>query len=512
MPFAREALAYLRRHPDFAAMTLVAVPLSAADPQTLLADTRRAQTAGADVVEWRLDTCLKLGADLATIIAAIPQAALPVLATLRDHSERGDWQGSPAERDRWLTAADAAGAAYIDIELATLTAWRPATARLILSSHDFTGIGHDLPGKIAAMRAAGGLPKIAITARDAADLALIHDLLAATPAGSDLIALAMGEHGLPSRLLAGVWGGFLTFARLGDQAGSAPGQPTVGDLLGIYRLKTQRRDWKVLGVIGSPIAHSLSPHIHNAALAANGIPAVYVPFRVEDAPAFWAACGGWIAGLSITIPHKQALQPAMATLAPLAKAIGAMNTIVHSTTTVGANTDAGAIIACVEGAAGTLTGKTVLCLGAGGVGRAIAHALASRGAKIVIANRTAERATELAAEVGGQAVAWDAATGVAYDVLVNGTAQGMGKPDESPWPAAAHRPGTVVFDTVYVPLETRLLREAKAAGATVVAGLDMFILQAADQYGRFTGQAAPQDLMRATALGRLTALPAKEDS
>jgi shikimate 5-dehydrogenase len=182
-----------------------------------------------------------------------------------------------------------------------------------------------------------------------------------------------------------------------------------------------------------------------------------------------------------------------------------MNTIATvAGVTQGGNTDAAAIIACVEGAAGTLRGQIVLCLGAGGVGRAIAHALASRGAQVVILNRTHARALELAREVGGRAVTQAEALTVAYDVLVNGTAMGMGKPDESPWPAAAHRPGTVVFDTVYTPLTTRLLHDAQAAGARTVPGLDMFILQAAEQYRRFTGREPDVVLMRATALARLS--------
>ena len=495
-------------------MTLVAVPLSAKTPDALLADTVRAAAAGADLVEWRLDTCQHLGASPDEVIAAIPRSPLPVLLTIRHADETGAWTGSASERCRLLQAADAAGAAYIDIEfahLADLGTWRPQRARLILSAHDFSGMGSDLVGLVERMRAAGGLPKIAVTADDASDLAPVRDLLVSRT--GDLIALAMGEHGLPSRLLAGVWGSFLTFARLDEQAGSAPGQPTVTELVGRYRIHAQRPDWRILGVIGSPIAHSLSPHIHNAVLAQDGVPAVYVPFRVEDPVAFWTSCGPWIHGLSITIPHKHALLKHVDVVEPLVTSIGAMNTIAKVDGKAhGGNTDAAAIIACVEGAfvqsaRGNLHGKTVLCLGAGGVGRAIAHALASRGAKLVIVNRTHARAVELAAEVGGRAVTEAEAYHMPYDVLVNGTAVGMSKgsarPLESPWPAARHRAGSVVFDTVYTPLTTRLLHDAQAAGAITVPGLDMFILQAAEQYRRFTGREPDTALMRATALARL---------
>jgi 3-dehydroquinate dehydratase/shikimate dehydrogenase len=481
----------------------------------LLALTAEARAAGAEVIEWRIDTCLAAGAVAAELIAAIPSSPLPVLWTIRHASESGSWQESIVAREALCAAADAAGAAYIDLELAQLGTWRPTRARLILSYHDFTGMGQDLPGKIAAMRAANGLPKIAVMARDGRDLAVIHDLLARRQ--GDLIALAMGEHGLPSRLLAGVWGGFLTFARLADQAGSAPGQPTVGELIGMYRLREQRPGWPVYGVIGSPIAHSLSPLIHNAALAHDRAAGVYVPFRVEDPVAFWAACGDWISGLSITIPHKEAWFDIGKQLGWIieedAKRAGAANTLykVQDGLIRVANTDAVAIRGLIE-SAGSIAGKTLICLGAGGVARAIVYMGLAAGAKVVIVNRTRERAEALARELrpGNDAqdsrltvMELDQAVLEPFDVLVNGTAIGMKDPLSSPWPAERHRPGSLVFDTVYTPLETRLLREAAAAGARTVRGLDMFIQQAAMQYFRFTGRLAPIAVMRAAALSRL---------
>ena len=498
---------------DFA-MTLVAVPVSAPNAAILLARTAEAQAAGADVIEWRIDTCLAEGAVASELIAAIPSSPLPVLWTIRHASESGLWQDSSAAREALCAAADAAGAAYIDLELAHLGTWRPSRARLILSYHDFTGMGQDLPGKIAAMRAAGGLPKIAVMARDGRDLAVIHDLLARRQ--GELIALAMGEHGLPSRLLAGVWGSFLTFARLADQAGSAPGQPTVGDLLGMYRLREQQPSWPVYGVIGSPIAHSLSPLIHNAALAHDRAAGVYVPFRVEDPVAFWAACGERLSGLSVTIPHKETflelgLQSGWI-VEEDAKRIGATNTLYRSSGVPRlANTDAVAIRAIIE-SAGSIAGKTLICLGAGGVARSIAYMGHLAGANVVIVNRTVERAEALAAELtptntfSGTRVKVmniQEAVDLDYDVLVNGTSIGMRNPLATPWPADRHRPGSLVFDTVYTPLDTRLLRDATAAGAHTVRGLEMFISQAQNQYWRFTGRPAPVAVMRAAALSRL---------
>lgn len=473
-------------------MTLVAVPLSAAAVDTLLADTHRAQAAGADLVEWRLDTAVKLGADPLALIAAIPRSPLPVLVTVRHANEKGDWNGTEAERFALLAAADQAGAAYIDVELAHDQGWRPAHARLILSSHDFSGMGEDLVGKLAEMERRGAIAKVAVTARDASDLNLVRDLLLAKP--GKRIVLAMGEHGLSSRLLAGVWGGLLTFARLPDQAGSAPGQPSVSDLVGLYRLHAQRPGWRIFGVVGNPIGHSLSPHLHNPCLAQVGAEAVYVPLLVTDFARFWADCGAWIAGLSVTIPHKEALLAVGGAngwvIEDAPRRIGAANTLYRAADGAPrlANTDAVAIRTLLE-THGSLAGKTLLCLGAGGVARAIAFVGGVAGATVVIANRTLDRAQALAAEVrGARAVTFADAESVAYDILVNGTSVGMKDPANSPWPARLQRPGTVVFDTVYIPFETRLLREARAAGATVIPGLGMFIGQAADQFRRFTGQ------------------------
>jgi len=451
-------------------MVQVAVPIAAADPAAVVALAAQAKAEGADLVELRLDRGARLAQGhgaLDAIVATIPRLALPVLATVRHASEHGEWDGSEAERLALLAVADEIGAAWVDIELARYDPrQRPQRARLILSHHDFAGMGGDLAAVIARMRAQGAdVAKVAVTPSDAADLAVIEALH--HRADGALIAIAMGEHGLPSRLLAGAWGAAFTFARLSDDAGSAPGQPTVRELVGRYRVRQQGPGTRIYGVIGNPIAHSLSPLIHNAAFAHLGLDAVYVPFLVGDPVAFWQACSGWIDGLSITIPHKHDLLTRVDRLEPLAQRIGA-----------------------------------------GGVSRAIAFAVAERGATVLIANRGHDRAQELADEVGGEACALDAAPQRRYDVLINGTSVGMGgrdhpSPSESPWPRAGHHRDSVVFDTVYTPLETALIKEAQMAGATTVCGLSMFIGQALGQFSRWTGREAPEGLLYRLALERL---------
>jgi 3-dehydroquinate dehydratase/shikimate dehydrogenase len=493
-------------------MVSIAVPISAADAEGVLTLGRHAQAAGADLVEVRLDTCVKLGADPAAVVAILPKLALPAILTIRHESENGDWQATDIDRVRLYNEAMRLGVAWIDIELAQFQALtsvglvRNKATKLILSYHDFDGMGSDLPGRIAAMKNAGAdWPKVAVRPADAADLAVVRDLYQTTK--GPLVAIAMGEHGLPSRLLAGVWGAALTFARLDGDVGSAPGQPTVGELLKLYRVNSQNAQTKVYGVIGSPVSHSLSPLIHNTAFIHHKLNAVYVPFRVEDAVAFWRACGEWIDGLSITIPHKTTLIGQMHTIEDLARRIGAMNTVYRDRDLkpCGANTDALAVISCVEEQICSVKGRVVLVLGAGGVGRAIGVAMKDRGARVIIANRTADKAKDLADEIGAEYMTLDQALSVEFDVLVNGTSAGMGKPDESPWPTDHHRADSVVFDTVYHPLETRLLRDAQRAGARTVGGLEMLLRQALGQYQRWTGRDAPEHLMMRACLDRLGA-------
>jgi len=488
-------------------MTAIVVSIAAADVAELIQQSQQAQAQGADLVEVRLDTSAELAGSrviLADLVAAIPRLALPALVTLRHIDEGGSWAGEPVERLDLYAQADAVGAAYVDVELAHDDGWRPQRAGLVLSQHDFHGMGGDLEGAIRAMHAAGAtVAKIAVTPDDAADLAMVERLYRHSP--GPLCAIAMGEVGLPSRLLAGCWGAAFTFARLDGTAGSAPGQPTARELAGLYRLKSQGHDTRIFGVIGNPIRHSLSPLIHNTALIEQGVDAVYVPFLVRDAAAFWRACGRFIDGLSITIPHKHDLIPLMDRADPLVQRIGAMNTIWRDGDghTVGTNTDAVAAIACVESQVGSLEGRRAVLLGAGGVARAVAFALAERGAQVTIANRSAERAATLAREMGGQVADVATASAAPWDVLINGTSVGMEAPADSPWPTDAHHPDRVVFDTVYTPLETRLLRDAQAVGARTVGGLDMFIGQAAEQYRRFVGRDAPIEAMHRVALERL---------
>lgn len=265
-----------------------------------------------------------------------------------------------------------------------------------------------------------------------------------------------------------------------------------------------------LGIIGSPVAHSLSPAIQGAALRAAGLDATYERWETPlgALPARVAALRERdCLGANVTIPHKQAVLPLLDEVAPLAAAIGAVNTIVNDGGRLtGHNTDGGGFVAALEEAGFAPAGKRFLLAGAGGAARGIAFALRDAGAaSIAIANRTPERAEALAAAVGAGAVPFDAPP-AGYDCAVNCTSAGMhgsGAEDALPFDPAAADAGTFAVDIVYAPEETPLLRAAREAGLPALGGLPMLIHQGALAFALWTGRPAPLDAMREAARAAL---------
>ncbi len=261
---------------------------------------------------------------------------------------------------------------------------------------------------------------------------------------------------------------------------------------------------KVHGIIGNPVGHSLSPAMHNAAFDALAMNRVYVAFAVSDLAAAIAGIRGLgLAGLSVTIPHKQEIIPFLDQVEPVATAIGAVNTVVvdderlvgHNTDWVGANT---ALATVME-----LKGRRVVILGAGGAARAVGFGLKEAGAEVVIVNRGRDRGLALARELDADFVPLTGVDMVSGDGLVNATSVGM-EPDSDriPLPGEMLAKFAVVMDIVYAPVETRLLREAVAAGCRVVNGLEMLLFQGAAQFELWTGEAAPLEAMRGVLTGR----------
>jgi 3-dehydroquinate dehydratase/shikimate dehydrogenase len=283
-------------------------------------------------------------------------------------------------------------------------------------------------------------------------------------------------------------------------------------MINIFRHNNVKPETAVYGVVADPVGHSLSPQIHNAAFGAEGMDAIYVPFRVpfdtlgqfvEDVPRLG------IRGLSVTIPHKEGIAKFLTKVDPAVKGIGAVNTVLFKDDQVlGYNTDYKAAMDCLENALGgaakpgkpsPLENKRVLVLGAGGVARAVMYGLQRRGAKTTIASRTKSRAQYLADSFGARCVEWQARHISDTEVIVNCTPVGMHpNVDETPFNKSHLKPAMVVFDTVYNPESTLLLKEARSHGCRIVTGVEMFIRQAALQFLLFTGKEAPEPLMRET--------------
>jgi len=274
----------------------------------------------------------------------------------------------------------------------------------------------------------------------------------------------------------------------------------------------------VCGIIGDPIEHTMSPVMHNAAFQKLGLDFVYLPFQVKKEELGQAVAGMRalnIKGLNVTIPHKVAIIPFLNKLDPLAEKIGAINTIVNNGGVLtGYNTDATGFLQALLEQGVEPEGKTTVILGAGGASRAISFILAERGAHLVILNRQSGRAEDLSRRIaqvfekeitalalGEQNLADVLARA---DILINTTSVGMSPDvDKTPVPAKLLKPGLVVFDIVYNPAKTRLLREAEAAGAKTINGLDMLVWQGALAFEKWTGRKVPLDLMKREAIKAL---------
>lgn len=523
-------------------MTHLAVSIFVDELAAAIAAARAAADAGADLVEYRID---RFTDDLAAVTALVEMSPLPCIITCRPAWEGGEYQGDDEDRLAVFAAAVAGvhQPAYLDVELAAWQRsprWRERLLKiihgdaaealpigLILSSHDFEQRPRDLYQKVRAMAEAedGRVIKVAWQARSLRDNLEAFELL--EQQYKPTIALCMGRFGLPSRVLAKKFGALLTFAALDAEDVTAPGQPTLEELTRLYRWGALRRSTQVFGVIGWPVGHSRSPAIHNAGFDATGYDGVYLPLPIPpEYEHFKATVGAWLdfapvdfRGASVTIPHKHNLlrfvRERGGEIEPLAETIGAANTLTvrGDGSLYASNTDyAAALDAVCDGLhieRAELASQRVAVIGAGGAAQAIVAGFAHYGAQVTIYNRTLERAEALAARFAasaGQVAAapLEALPQADYHVLINCTPVGMHpNVDASPleqaaaWgPGLPGLPGVVVFDTIYNPAETRLLREAKAAGCQTISGVEMFVRQAAAQFELWTGLPAPLDAFR----------------
>jgi 3-dehydroquinate dehydratase/shikimate dehydrogenase len=552
-------------------LLVVAIPVEHASEVPEALETAAAEVrAGARLVEWRVDALAEESDALQAIGRLVRESPAPCVVTIRCLAEGGAYRGSDMDRVSLLEAIGTAdpGPRYLDVELATLQ--RSANLRqkvllavdhdrqvrdlktgLVVSVHDFQGRPADLVRRLSDMWSdpACAVAKVAWRARSVRDCVEAFELLRQAP--KPTTAICMGPFGLPSRVLAPKFGAFITYAKAEGEMGTAPGQLTVRQLRQLYRFDRIGTATRVFGVVGWPVEHSLSPRLHNAGFDATGFDGVHLPLPV---PAAWEHFKATLAtlldfgpldlrGLSVTIPHKEHLvrwiRERGGTLDVVSQRCGAANTLLVDPTggVRGVNTDAPAAAGALAAGMGwdpapserlasgesptqvpggpdvrqAWGGLRVAVLGAGGAARAVAAGLSLCGARVVVFNRTHERAESIERDLhrrplpgGGEShvVAGrpDTLACGCFHAFVQCTSLGMeGGPDAqgNPLPDEVPLDDTVtVMDTIYRPRRTPLVRMATSRGARVVDGTAMFVRQAELQFGLFTAQPAPPGLFR----------------
>ena len=517
-------------------MTYLAVPIRVVDYEQAFRAARQAAREGAEMLELRLDYLVEATIEnVSRIVSDIKQLQLPMIATCRPDWEGGYFTGDETLRESIIMQALKAGADFVDIEYAAFKQsgsnvrelLTTVPQKVIVSAHYIErapAVFNKMWASIAKSKP--GVGKIAYRAGNILDNFGVLDLLhAKKEAQVPAIALAMGSAGIVSRLLAKKLGAFLSFAGLEEGAETAAGQVSIRDMKEIYRWDVIDAATKVYGVIGYPVGHSMSPAVHNAGFDSVDFNGLYLPLEVEPQyEVFRDFLDGirerkWLdfKGVSVTIPHKEnALQYVRergGTLAPLATKLKAANTLVFDEEgkVVGYNTDYDGALEAITSAIGAervdLQGIRAAVLGAGGVARAVVGGLCDARAQVTIYNRTVEKARRLAEEFGCNYASLNELqethglrthpTKLEARLVVNATSIGMyPNVDESVLAAEQIRPGMIVMDTVYNPMETKLLRLARQAGAKVVDGVSMFINQAAGQFELFTQRPAPKGVMR----------------
>lgn len=470
----------------------------------MIAEHRHLVEQGAELVELRLDYIN----GPVNVRRLLTDRAGPVIVTCRRERDGGKYVGSEEDRLLLLRTAIVEGAEYVDLEDDIAAGvMRYGKTKRVISYHDFRKTPEDLAGLHARLASLDAdIVKLATVANHPQDnirmLHLVRDSQTATA------GLCMGNIGTPSRILGAKFGCAFTYATFHHERALAPGQLSFEQMTRIYHYNDINAETEVYGVIGDPIAHSYSPLVQNAAFKHLGMNKVYVPFRVppDDMPQFLESASQLdIRGLSVTIPHKETIIRRLTKIDGAVKGVGAANTVIfNGDETTGFNSDYRAAMESLEEAMGGLRGeqspveaKTALILGAGGAARAIAFGLKRRGANVVIANRTPKRADALCTQLQCRGIEWSARHGIDADILINCTPVGMHpNVDDTPYDKHHLRPSMLVFDTVYNPESTLLIKDARARSCKVITGVDMFIRQAAIQFQLFTGVDAPTTVMR----------------
>src|SRR5690348_5111 len=481
----------------------ICIALGLPDAGTLLDHARREAEAGETFLEFRLDYLADpcKGAELIRgFLDRYPDCIL--IATCRRHQNRGKFNGSIEEQLAVLDRAVRYGAHAIDVEIETaevaperLSQFR-GRAQVILSYHNYEATPPMDTIVNRMLRITADAYKVVTTARKPSDNVRVLAAAKALPKHR-MVVLAMGELGFPTRVLSPVFGGIYSYAAPLYSEGTAAGQVSARYLRHLYRVEKLTKAAKIFGVIADPVRHSISPTVHNRAFQARRMDAVYLPFLVSPAHLrdfFSMADKLPLAGFSVTIPHKQKVIRYLDAVDPLARRIGAVNTVWHKAGKWrGANTDAAGVTEPLKRML-RLPKSSVLIVGNGGAARSAACALSDVGARICVVGRNADRVRALAKVSGAEALLREQLSGRHFDAVVHATPLGM-FPHVNECFFNGAIPAEVVFDMVYNPLETELIKRARQQGKTVIPGVEMFIEQAVRQFEIFTGESAPKAVM-----------------
>jgi 3-dehydroquinate dehydratase/shikimate dehydrogenase len=499
------------------------VAIQGSEPAKLI---ERAEAALADskFIEFRLDSLPKPALALAKVkdfLAAHREAT--AIATCRRKENGGNFTGSFKAELELLANAAEAGCQIVDLEVESAeeasakqldqlrASLRASGTALLISFHDFKRT-KDL--EQAAKRIEAFRPdfiKLVSTAKSLADNLAVLRLIEDCSRSSEVVGIAMGEEGLVSRVLGLRAGAAFTFASYsgGPEAESnlatatghatAPGQVTARTLRELYRVEQLDQATRIFGVAGNPIAHSLSPLMQNTAFRRENVNAVMIPLKVHRLTDLLTLARELpLAGVAVTMPLKQEVQPHLANpsrsvLDTLTHRIGACNTLRTGADgkLYGFNTDVDGVVRPLEKRL-KLKGARIAVLGAGGAARAAVFGLAAQGAEVFVVNRTHENAVKLARQAKVHVLKHELLAKNRFDVLINATPCGMaGSKQQLPIEENELNAG-LVFDMVYNPLETPLLKLAKERGLAVIRGLEMFVQQGARQFEIWTGKPAPE--------------------
>jgi len=431
------------------------------------------------------------------------------IATCRRRIGGGEFVGSALQELFWLMKAKEAGCAWCDLEIETLRELPEQSvegyaipSKVLLSIHDFRGTPQKLP--VAKIPKRGGVDAIKVAAMSE-NFADSLRLLRLARGSRQVVAIPMGEVGLPGRILSLRAGGALVYAPIGEA--TAPGQVPLREMRDLYRAHQLTAKSQVFGVIGNPISHSMSPLLHNTGCVAAKKDAVYLPFLVENLGEFVKALSELgVRGFSVTMPHKQTILRYLDECEPLAEEIGAVNTVTvrRDGKLAGSNTDYVGVLQALERQM-VLKGKRVVIVGAGGAARAAAFALAKAGAEVLVAARREKAARELARAVGGDMIRRGSLRKEKFDALLNATPVGMPPHADSSPLRAEELNCSLVMDLITRPLKTKLLCMAAKKGIRIVSGVEMFVAQGIAQWERWMGSRAPENAMRKAVLAKLQA-------